>query len=263
MRPDKHRLYELAVQTPELDVEILDRIARRRAGRAPRTLREDFAGTARLSAAWVGSDDDREAVAVDLDPRVLAYAKRHHVAALEEDADRLELVCADVRARSSRTFDVITAMNFSWALFDDGALAEYLESAATCLEDEGMLVLEIFGGEEMRRTLVREHRHEGFTYVWEQRASEQRPDIVDARIHFRLDGGRELRDAFAYRFHLRPLDALCAQLARAQLSAIELYVEDRRGRYRRTTVEPRAPLWRGLLVSSRSPTLRGPRRKRR
>lgn len=241
---DRHRLYELAVQSPGLDVELVERIVRRAVGRFPLTLREDFAGTARLSAAWVDSHDDREALAVDLDPAVLAYAERH-VAALEEDGERIELCAGDVRTRSNRCFDVITAMNFSWALFDDAALDAYLASAAACLEDDGVLVLELFGGPELRRPRVREHRHEGFTYVWEQRAFDA--GRLDARIHFRMDDGRTLHDAFTYRFHLRSLDALRAHLERAGFRSITLYAEDRAGRHRRTSREPRAPLWRGLL----------------
>ncbi|HEY8429583.1 MAG TPA: class I SAM-dependent methyltransferase [Sandaracinaceae bacterium] len=248
MRGDlRYRLYEAAVQTPELDVEILERLFVARTGRVPLALREDFCGTAALSAAWVGSDDDREAVAVDRDRAVLAYAERVHRAALEDEAERMTLVRADVRAPSDRTFDLVVAMNFSWALFDDAELAEYLANAARCLEDDGLLVLELFGGRDMRRPLVREHRHEDFVYVWEQRAYDAERAILDARISFRRRGV-ELKDAFTYRFHLRPLDRLCAMLRDAGLTEVELLVEDRRGRYRRARREPRAPLWRGFLV---------------
>lgn len=245
---ERYRLYEAAVQTPELDVEILERLFVARAGRVPLTLREDFCGTAALSAAWVGSDDDREAVAVDRDRAVLAYAKRVHRAALEDEAERMTLVRGDVRAPSDRTFDLVVAMNFSWALFDDDAeLAAYLANAARCLEDDGLLVLEIFGGRDMRRPLVREHRHEGFVYVWEQRAYDAERAILDARISFRLRGA-ELNGAFAYRFHLRPLDRVRALLRDAGFAKVELLAEDRRGRHRLVLREPRAPLWRGLLV---------------
>lgn len=249
MRSERYRLYEAAVQTPELDIELIARLFRARAGRIPLTLREDFCGTALLSARWVESDDDREAVAVDIDRSVLAYAERVHRAALEDDAERLELVRGDVRALSERAFDVITAMNFSWALFDDAELADYLASAARCLEDDGLLVLELFGGRELVRPLVREHPHEGFVYLWEQRGYDAERALLDARIHFRT-GETELRDAFAYRFHLRSLERLRAMLRDAGLDETELYVEDRRGRYRRTASEPRAPLWRGLLACS-------------
>lgn len=251
----RYRLYEAAVQTPEHDVELLTRIFRARAGRAPLSLREDFCGTARLAAAWVGSDDEREAVAVDLDARVLRHAARHR-RALEEDAERLTLIRGDARAPSPRTFDLVTAMNFSWALFDDPALAAYLASASGCLEDEGLLVLELFGGAGLGELGRREHRVEddelAFTYVWEQRAFDAERRVLDAHIHFRLDDGRALESAFRYRFHLRALERLASLFVRAGLEAPTLHVEDARGRYRRAAREPRATLWRGLLMAGRA-----------
>lgn len=253
----RHRLYEAAVQTPELDVELVERVFRARARRTPLTLREDFCGTARLSVAWVESDDDREALCVDVDPRVLHHAAAN-VRALEDDAERVRLVCRDVRTPSERTYDVVTAMNFSWALFDDDALGAYLASAAGCLEDDGALVLELFGGPAMARELVRSHRVEreglAFTYVWEQRWFDRASQRLEARISFELDDGRRLRDAFRYRFHLRPYARLLELLAAAGLGDAALYVEDERGHHRRRRREPTAPLWRGLLVArSRDP----------
>jgi hypothetical protein len=246
----RHRLYEEAVQTPEHDVEHLSRLFARRRGREAWTLREDFCGTALLSVRWVQSDDEREAEAIDLDPEVLAYARRHHVGGLdEEETLRLTLLERDVRVLSDRTFDLVVAMNFSWAILGDRELATYLVNARDCLEEDGLLVLELFGGADMARPLCREHRHDGFTYVWEQR--EVRDGVLDARIHFRLAGGEELRDAFRYRFHLRPLDELRAFLRAAGFDEVELRLEDRRGRYARCAGRPRAPLWRGLLVAGR------------
>lgn len=245
-----HALYEEAVQTPEHDVEHLGRLFRRRRGREALRLREDFCGTALLSARWVESDDEREAEGVDRDAAVLAWGRREHAGALDaEEALRLTLQERDVRALSDRTFDLIVAMNFSWAVLDDRGLATYLVNARDCLEEDGLLVLELFGGPEMARPLRREHRHEGFVYVWEQR--EVRDGVLDARIHFVLDGGEELRDAFRYRFHLRSVDELRAFLGAAGFADVELRLEDRRGRYARCAGRPRAPLWRGWLVAAR------------
>jgi hypothetical protein len=250
----RHRLYEAAVQTPELDVELLTRIFQARARRMPLTLREDFCGTAALGAAWVESDDEREALCVDVDARVLRFAEARR-RALEDDADRMELARRDVRVPSERAFDVIAAMNFSWALFDDEALGAYFASAAACMEDDGALVLELFGGQGLREVGLYEDRVEtdalGFTYQWEQHAFDVEREVLEARIHFRFDDGRALRDAFAYRFHLRPLAALTRMLAEAGLHEPALYVESAQGRYRRRRNEPRAPLWKGLLVAGR------------
>jgi len=44
----------------------------------PRILREDFCGTAQLSATWVQRDVQREAYGVDIDREVVAWARSHH-----------------------------------------------------------------------------------------------------------------------------------------------------------------------------------------
>lgn len=246
-------LYERAVQSVASDVCFLERAFARRVGRPPRTLREDFSGTAALSVSWVESDDDREATAVDHDRRALSYARRHHVPSLGEDAERLSLVHGDVRARSDRVFDLICAMNFSWAILDDPALLAYLRNAADCLEDDGLLALEMFGGRELTRVQRQEHPHEGFVHVWDQVAYDEASACLDARIHFRLDDGAALDDAFAYRFHLRSLPRLRALAVEAGLSAPELCLQDSRGRLRSTRGTPRAPLFCAVLLCGRAP----------
>lgn len=248
--PDVHALYERAVQSPERDVDSLARAFRARARRDALTLREDFAGTALLSIAWVGSDDEREAVAVDLDRACLARAAAHARSRLDEDErERLRLVRADVRAPSERTFDLVVAPNFSWAIFHEPAeLSRYLEGARAALEDDGMLALELFGGRDLRRPLVHRHRHEGFTYVWEHRSYDAERAILDARIHFEPDGAPVMRDAFRYSFRLWSRPELDAMLREAGFGPAELTIESARG-LRRADGEPDHPSWNGYVLA--------------
>ena len=44
----------------------------------PRVLREDFCGTAQLSATWIQRDVLREANAIDIDADVVAWARERH-----------------------------------------------------------------------------------------------------------------------------------------------------------------------------------------
>lgn len=249
---DPHALYERAVQSPERDVDSLARAFRARARREALTLREDFAGTALLSIAWVGSDDEREAVAIDLDRACLARAARHARARLSEDErERLRLVRADVRTASERTFDLVVAPNFSWAIFHQPAeLASYLEGARAALEDDGMLALELFGGSDLRKTLVHRHRHEGFTYVWEHRSYDPAREVLEARIHFEPDEAPAIRDAFRYSFRLWSQAELEALLEGAGLGRGELLIDTPRG-LRRARREPIRPSWSGYLVARR------------
>lgn len=247
---DRHALYERAVQSPERDVDALARVFRARVGREPLSLREDFAGTALLSIAWVGSDDEREAVAIDIDRAALTRAARHARERLDEDErERLRLVRGDVRAPSERTFDLVVAPNFSWAIFHERAdLQRYLEGARAALEDEGLLALELFGGSDLRRTLTHRHRHQGFTYVWEHRGYDAARRVLDARIHFEPDGSPAMRDAFRYAFRLWSRDELDSMLQEAGLGRAELVVETARG-LRRAGREPDRPAWSGYLLA--------------
>src|SRR5262245_56450258 len=86
---DKYVLYQTAVQDPAADVGFIDRIVTRDGRPAPRTLREDFCGTAMLCAEWVESKRDRFAVGLDLDPEPLAWGRAHNIEALGTSAVRV------------------------------------------------------------------------------------------------------------------------------------------------------------------------------
>jgi SAM-dependent methyltransferase len=253
---DAFDLYERAVQTPDHDVEGIGDLYRALRGRRARTLREDFCGTARVAIAWVASDDDREAEGVDLDAAALARARRHARALEPDERARLRLRRADVRTPSRRTFDVVLAPNYSWAvLHDEGSLSAYVRGAAAALAPGGLLLLEIFGGSDLRRTLVHRHRIDAepapFTYVWEHRAHVPRADVLDARIHFEVPGRRPLRDAFRYAFRLWTPETLRPLLEGAGLRDVRLFVERAGGRLSEAARSPRAAMWNGYVVAGR------------
>jgi len=244
------RLYEKAVQSPEIEIELFERVYRDRFDREPGSLREDFCGSALLCRHWVESDAERVALGVDLDPSVIARAGDMNRAPLDEDeAERFEIACGDARERSDRTFDVITAGNFSWALFDEASLATYLASARDCLEDEGLLALELFGGGDLRRALRHEHTHQGFVYVWEQRRYDAPSRRLSAAIHFRLSDGRELTDAFRYEFVVRSWAETRRALDAAGFAEVVLFIEEEAGGFVATTSPPDRPVWGGYAMA--------------
>jgi cyclopropane fatty-acyl-phospholipid synthase-like methyltransferase len=240
------------VQTPEVEIALFERIFRQRFRREPQSLREDFCGTALLCRHWVESDPDRIACGVDADPEVLRAAEAMNVRPLDEDeAERIVLIRADARTLSERTYDAITAGNYSWALFDDDALASYLAAVHACLEDEGLVALEIFGGADLRRPLLHQHREPGFTYLWEQKRYDPDARTLDAAIHFRLDDGRELREAFGYRFQVRDYEETAAALRAAGFADASLYVEEDGGGFVRSRREPERAIWSGYVIGCR------------
>jgi len=84
-KADRHELYQEAVQNPEFELDFIDETFEELTGRTAYSMREDFCGTAISSTNWVTRRDANTAVAVDIDPEVLAWAQTHNVAALSAD----------------------------------------------------------------------------------------------------------------------------------------------------------------------------------
>jgi SAM-dependent methyltransferase len=169
-RADRYTLYEKSVQDPDADIHLIRRVFRNRYGRLPRLLREDFCGTALLACRWVQQQAENRAWGIDLDPRPLAWGREHNVAPLRpEEASRVKLIEGDVRDIGHEKVDVTVAFNFSYFLFKTrDELRDYFEKAHASLNDEGMLVLDAYGGPDSQHTSEEKRPVDGFTYIWDQ-----------------------------------------------------------------------------------------------
>jgi SAM-dependent methyltransferase len=222
-RPDRHRLYERAVQDAPSEVDLVERVLRRH-GRSPLRLREDFSGTALVSAEWVRRGAARSAVAVDLDPKVHRWAAGHRLPELGEAARRLRLVTADVRDRNGTGYDAVVAFNFSYSIFKRREeLLGYLRRARAALAPGGVLLLDAYGGWDAQKVLVERRRiRGGVTYVWDQESFDPVTHHLRCAIHFEGPGRRRLRRAFTYDWRLWTLPELTELLAEAGLEAVEV-----------------------------------------
>lgn len=224
--------YAEAVQQPLAEIRFVERAHawhRRRAKLAVRQaffLREDFAGTCDIAAAWVRSDEDREAIGVERHGPTLAWAARRHA-----DLDRFHPVEADVCAFHGPRVDATLATNFSvlgW--HTRPALLAYFRHARRCLRPGGVFVMDLFGGPGAERPGVQERDAGGFGYRWEQRSHDPRTARIDCRIRFELDGA--IVDGFSYDWRLwRPAELLEA-LAEAGFDRPTLWASDGRGTHR-------------------------------
>ncbi|MEM9695596.1 MAG: class I SAM-dependent methyltransferase, partial [Myxococcota bacterium] len=117
-KADRHALYQKAVQEPSCDIGIIERFFEKHRGRSPRSVKEDFCGTALFCAEWVESNPERIAVGVDLDQPTLDWGEEHNLSVLEpSDRSRITIHCDDVRKVTGPPVDVVCALNYSYCVF--------------------------------------------------------------------------------------------------------------------------------------------------
>lgn len=224
---DRHVLYQIAVQAPDFEVELLDRHFRRRVGRKPLSLREDFCGTALLCSEWVKSDPKRTATGIDIDRSVLAWGRKHNIAPLGDDAARVTLIRGDVREPREQPHDIVCAFNYSYWYFKDRAtLRGYFEAVKKGLAPDGLFFIDLFGGYEAVQVLEEERKYPGFRYVWHQAAFNPITHDFKAHIHFHFKDGSKIRPAFTYDWRMWTIPELRELLEEAGFTDIECLWED-------------------------------------
>lgn len=230
---DRYTLYQLAVQEPEADLDFLDRVYRRRFGRLPATLREDFAGTALTASEWVKRRGSNKAVAVDLDPVPLKWFANHIEPRLSgEQLERLTVMRANVlspeaqHAGGRAGFDAVFAFNFSYWIFKKReALLAYFKTVHASLGKHGLFFLDHFGGSDTMVELVERTRKKGFVYVWDQHSFDPITGDVTCFIGFNFKDGTKMPRAFRYDWRLWSLPELRDILNEAGFSTVDVYLE--------------------------------------
>lgn len=196
---DKHWCYELSVQNAEAEVEFMDRVFLGEYGRLPGFLREDFCGTALLCAEWIRHRNSNTALGVDLDGPTLEWGRQNNLVPLGDLAERVTLVEEDVRLVLEPRADIIAATNFSWWGFHTRAqLLEYGKLAYASLRDEGLLLMDCYGGPEAQVPQIEEKEVEGFDYLWDQDDFNPITHGTRCMIHFRFPDGSRMDQAFVY-----------------------------------------------------------------
>ena len=222
---DPHELYEASVQSVNHEVEFLDLAFTELTGRKALTLREDFCGTGAAACEWVRSDRRREAVAVDIDAKVLDWGRKHHVAKLKsKQRERVRLIEGDVRTAATGVVDITVAFNFSWWTFKTRQeLLVYFRAVYEALADDGVFVLDIYGGSDAYDEQEEETDFGLFTYVWDQHGFDPVSARYICQIHFRFPDGSELPRAYSYDWRLWTLPELRELLAEAGFARSVVY----------------------------------------
>ncbi len=202
------------------------RVYKKKQGKEPALLREDFCGTALMCADWVRNSPQRRAIGLDLHKPTLEWGRKRNIEPLGAAAERVQLLQADVLEAVEYKADIVAAFNFSYCIFKTRrALIEYFQRARAGLSDTGMFVLDIHGGTETSVETDEETEHNDFTYVWEQATFDAVNGFGKRHIHFRFHDGSEMRRAFTYDWRLWTLPEVRDCLLEAGYSQVDVYWE--------------------------------------
>ncbi|MEM9385875.1 MAG: class I SAM-dependent methyltransferase [Pseudomonadota bacterium] len=224
---DRHVLYEKSVQSPEDEIDLIRQFYANHRKAKPRVLREDFCGTATLTCEWIKASPKHRGIGVDFDREVLDWGRENNVGKLTaKQAERIQLIEADVLAVETDPADILVAFNFSyWTFQTRERMLAYFRQALTSLSDDGLMLLDFYGGPDAFTECVEKTKHEGFTYVWEQANYDPLSGSVDCFIHFHFPDRSKMQPAFSYRWRLWTLPELRDVILEAGFSDITVYWE--------------------------------------
>jgi len=227
---DLHELYEKSVQSPEADLEFFITTYKALRAKEPMDMREDFCGTGFLSVEWCKTNPQRRAQGIDLDAPTLEWGRKHNVEPAGSDvASRVELVQGNVLDTTDFRSDITCACNFSYNIFKTrDALREYFQAVHKGLKDDGLFIMDVFGGTETMDILEEERDvdDEDFTYIWDQDKFNAITNEILCYIHFNFPDGSEIRKAFTYDWRLWMLPELSELLTEAGFRKVRVYWEE-------------------------------------
>ena len=262
---DRHQLYQWSVQAPDHEIELLTKMFKRHTGRKPLSLREDFCGTGLLCAEWVKSLDGRTATGLDIDTSVLAWGTEHNLAPLStEQRARVQLLPQDVTKPTKQKHELIVGFNYSYSVFKTrDALRAYFKAAHDSLSDDGIFVIDSYGGWEAIQPVYEKRRVRDFIYAWEQADYDPISSQILCHIHFELKDGTKLKKAFTYDWRLWTLTELRELLAEAGFVHSQVYWEgedengEGSGEFYRVERVTNDPGWNAYIASVKREPLPG------
>ena len=224
---DVNELYESSVQEPESELEFIDRIWQERRGRLASSIREDFCGTGLISREWVARRESNTAVGVDLDQATLDWSLARAQSRLEAgQLERLRLVCSDALTIGGDLVDSVLAMNFSYYVFKERAdLLAYFRSVHESLVDDGILMIDAYGGSDSFTEMTEDRDLDGFTYTWDQHRYNPITGEAINHIHYRFPDGTRIRQAFTYDWRLWTIPEVRDALHEAGFQRVAVYWE--------------------------------------
>jgi len=224
---DLLELYEQSVQEPEGEINIIDQIWMEQRDRRASLLREDFCGTAAISIEWVKRRKTNKAIGVDLDSPTLQWIRSRLGDRLDEQQQaRIELIEGNVLSTSTQQCDTILATNFSYYIFKTrDQVREYFKTVLDELVEDGLFILDAYGGSDSFKEMTEDRDLDGFTYTWDQNFYDPITGDVVNHIHFKFPDGTKIKKAFTYEWRLWTLPEIRELLLEAGFSSTVVYWE--------------------------------------
>lgn len=197
---DKYKLYHESVQSPESDAEFFNTTYKENFNKEAVTLREDFCGTFDICCHWAKLSKNKKAIGVDLDEEPIKYGFENYHSKLNEDQKkRVQILQQNVLSPELPKSDIVAALNFSYFIFKQRSeLKNYFENVYKTLNDEGMFIVDSFGGPATLEINEEETENEGFSYFWDQDYYNPVDNNAKFYIHFQLEGQKKIEKVFSY-----------------------------------------------------------------
>jgi len=223
---DPYELYQASVQSPEIDVKFFSRLYERHYHKKAHSFREDFCGTHALCCEWIKLHKANSAWGLDLDPEPLMWGLRHNQTELTaHQKSRIYVVQGNVLVPDVVRTDIVVAVNFSYFIFKSRAqLLKYFVNVRRTFGNEGLFVLDVFGGEKCQGPNTDVRSLKGFEYHWEQKGFDPITHHAEFAIHFKYKK-KIYKNVFSYSWRLWSIPELTELLGEAGFGSVEWYWE--------------------------------------
>lgn len=256
---DKYWYYNKSVQSADVDVKFFRDTYKELRGEKAKIFREDFCGTFKLSCEWVKLNEANESYGVDLDPEPIAYGKSKYLPKLTEDEQkRVHIQEGNVLDDGLPKADVIAACNFSYFIFKERqTLINYYSKVRKSLNEDGLFIMDIFGGSDCYEPNEEETEHDGFSYFWDQDSYDPVTNEATFFIHFKPKGQKKVKRAFTYNWRLYSIPEIKDILEDAGFSKVHVYWEgtdddgEGDGEFKKVTQGEDCESWVAYLVAEK------------